>query len=511
MARVEEPFAAHLLEALLNRVDEGIHAVDENGNTVVYNEAMGRIEGLSPDSVLGRNVLEVFPSLLPETSTLMRALRTGHPVAETMQTYTNYKGRRITTVNLTIPLKREGRVVGAVEISKDITRLRQLSEKVIELQGAVSAGDGSREPGGRRSNLTRFTFDDLIGRDPAFLRAIDLVRKAARTSSPVLIWGETGTGKELVAQAIHNASDRAAGPFIGQNCAALPESLLEGILFGTCKGAFTGAVERPGLFEQAGSGTLLLDEVNSMPIELQAKILRVLQEGLVRRVGGTRDIAAEPRIIATMNLEPREALEAGLLRPDLYYRLSVVNISMPPLRERRRDIPLLVDHFVKRYAAAFGKPVSGVSEDALGMLMDYRWPGNARELMHVIEATFNVVGDERVISVEQLLPVMNASCISARSDEASPILNGVEDAWSRGLPEILDHVEREMIVRALKASGGTVSGAARRLGIKRQLLQYKMKKHGLKVGGCRPSGGGSENGSCETVSEGRDRSRWDKA
>ncbi|MGE5486108.1 MAG: sigma-54 interaction domain-containing protein [Ignavibacteriales bacterium] len=493
MERSGERFARNILEALLHRVDEGIHAVDHNGDTIVYNEAMGRLEGLEPGTVMGRNVLDVFPSLQPETSTLMRALRTGQPIGETTQTYTNDKGQKITTVNLTVPLKRGDRVVGAVEIAKDVTRLRQLSEEIVDLQNVISTrtrpvkketppGEGTQPQ--RKANLTQYTFDDLIGAEISFAAAVATARKAARTLSPVLIYGETGTGKELVAQAIHNESDRSGGPFIGQNCAALPESLLEGMLFGTCKGAFTGAVDRPGLFEQASPGTLLLDEINSMPMQLQAKILRVLEEGSVRRVGAMRETAAAPRIIATMNLNPETAMANGVLRPDLYYRISVVNVHMPPLRERTGDIPLLVERFLDKYNVAFRKRVRGVSPAVMSLFERYRWPGNVRELENAIEAAFNVIGDEEFITPEHLPP-------GSKTPWSAPGDMGYAGMWRHagagddagptgGLPAVLNAMEREMIVRALEASGGTVSRAAARLRINRQLLQYKMKKHGLK-------------------------------
>lgn len=495
MAGSDERLAWQVLEALLHRVDEGVHAVDENGDTIVYNNAMGRIEGLEPEAVMGRNVLDVFPSLLPETSTLMRALGTGLPVEETMQTYTNYKGQRITTVNLTAPLKRDGRIVGAVEIAKDVTRLRQLSEEIVDLQHMISSQAipvrrEARVQGGpwRKANLTRFGFSDLVGAESAFVAAVASAQKAARSRSPVLIFGETGTGKELVAQAIHNESDISSGPFIGQNCAALPESLLEGLLFGTRKGAFTGAVDRPGLFEQASAGTLLLDELNSMPIQLQAKILRVLEEGSVRRVGDTHERAASPRIIATMNMNPESALATGVIRADLYYRVSVINIHLPPLRERGGDIPLLVEGFIRKYNALFRRRVKDITPAALSVFERYRWPGNVRELENAVEAAFNVIGDDKIIGLEHLPPALVSDSWSPPGDgttargRSGEMVGEVasEAGLLDGLPAVLNAVEREMIVKALEASGGTVSRAAARLRINRQLLQYKMKKHGLR-------------------------------
>lgn len=330
-------FYKELLDIILKYTQEGIHVVDKEGNTIIYNKAMANLEGMDEEEVLGKNLLEIFPSLNENSSTLLHALKTGEAILDRYQTYLNKKGYNITSVNTTVPIIKDGEILGAVEISKDFTKVKELYDNIIKLT------EGTDE--GISSDFT--TFSNIIGLSPKFLKAVEIAKKASRSSSTVLIYGETGTGKEVFARCIHNESVRKNKPFVAVNCAALPESLLEGILFGTVKGGFTGAIDRPGLFEQANGGTLLLDEINSMPISLQAKLLRVLQESYVRRIGGLKDIPIDVRVIATTNEDPYTAILNGKFRKDLYYRLSVINITIPPLRERKEDIALFVKYFIK--------------------------------------------------------------------------------------------------------------------------------------------------------------------
>ncbi|BAD39016.1 sigma-54-dependent transcriptional regulator variant [Symbiobacterium thermophilum IAM 14863] len=334
-------------------IDEGIHVVDRNGVTVLYNQQAGQNDGLSPEEVIGRHLLEVFPSLTPATSTLLKVLATGKPIPAHEQTFANYKGQRVTTINSTLPIFHEGELVGAIEVSKDVTRVRELSERVAGLQAALLRPRSRR---GAPVGGARYTFDDLVGDHPAMQRLKEQALRAAATDSPVLVYGETGTGKELLVHAIHAASPRRHRPLVAQNCAALPEGLLESLLFGTARGSFTGAEDRPGLFELADGGTLYLDEINSMQPELQAKLLRVLQDGRIRRLGEATERQVDVRIIASTNEEPAAALASGRLRSDLYYRIAVVALEMPPLRRRASDIPLLTDHFLDKHSARLGLP-----------------------------------------------------------------------------------------------------------------------------------------------------------
>lgn len=320
----------------------------------------------------------------------------------------------------------------------------------------------------------KYTFEQLIGQNRQFSEVKELAQKAASSLSYVLIYGETGTGKELFAQSIHNASPRAAKPFVAVNCAAIPETLLEGILFGTIQGAFTGAVNRPGLFEQASEGTLFLDEINSMPLSLQAKLLRALQEGSIRRVGGVKDIPVNPRIISSSNVEPFEAIEKGLLRGDLFYRLGVVCLSVPPLRERKDDLPLLIDFFVNKIARKLNKQVKGIPAEVTAILQQYPWPGNVRQLEHAIECAVNLIEDGAEIELEHFPEYLRF--VSAASPELISFAPQVSC-----LKTEMQKAERGKIIATLESTKGNITQAANMLGISRQSLYYRMKKYQINI------------------------------
>lgn len=460
-----------ILDVLLKYIDEGIHVIDKEKKTIIYNESMEKLEGLRGEEVLGRGLLEVFPSLNDKTSTLCRALEDKTPIIDRYQTYTNKKGYKITTMNSTIPLFIDKEIKGSLEIAKDLTGLKSLYDKISLLEQEVLKSSDNQ-----KKNASRYyTFSDLIGCNLKFLNAISVAKKASRSISTVLIYGETGTGKELFAQSIHSGSDRRDRPFVAQNCAALPEGLLEGILFGTVKGGFTGAVNRPGLFEQANGGTLLLDEINSMDIKLQSKLLRVLQEGYITRIGGTSNIPVDVRIIATTNVEPATAIETGTLRNDLYYRLSVININLPPLRERREDIPLLIRHLINQYNSIMSKNIWYTSEEVEQAMVSYSWPGNVRELKNYIEGAMNMVTSGHVIGKEHFTGGIQATLFSRKKEEYT---NFNCDS-SKGLEDTMRSIEMKIISETLKKSGGNISMCARILNIKRQTLQHKIKKYNI--------------------------------
>lgn len=440
---------------IMDEIDVGVHVVDANGKTIVYNKKMMQIEEMDREDVLYRNLLDVFRFSKEGDSTLLQALKSGKVTKNAKQTYFNNKGQEITTVNNTHPIVEDGRIIGAVEIANDVTKLERLIRENMEHKGN-----------------TRYTFDSIIGKSEAIRSVVDIAKRATRTTSSVLIVGETGSGKELFAQSIHNGSPRSSAPFISQNCAALPDTLVEGLLFGTKRGAFTGATERPGLFEQAEGGTLLLDEINALHPNLQAKLLRALQEKTVRRIGDTKDRPFDVRIIATMNEDPIEAINHNRLRKDLYYRLSVVTLFVPPLRERKEDIPLLVQRFIEKYNAMFQMRVKGVAEDVMHMFQSYNWPGNVRELEHVVEGAMNLIVDEDTITSFHL-PTRFSN--RTRLEHVSPeFLNS--DGNIKTFKEQMEAAEKNVIKKALKAHNGNVTKTADALGISRQSLQYRMKK-----------------------------------
>ncbi|MDE0400232.1 MAG: sigma-54 dependent transcriptional regulator [Candidatus Poribacteria bacterium] len=313
-------------------------------------------------------------------------------------------------------------------------------------------------------------FGEIIGKSKKMQHVFTQIQTAAAGAISVLIQGETGTGKELIAKAIHDNSPRNAGPFVAFNCAAIPTELIEGELFGNEPGAFTGASERRiGYFEQADTGTLFLDEIGDMPLILQAKLLRVLQEREFQRLGGTSTIAIDIRVLAATNQDLKDAIRDGYFREDLYHRLAAFPIKVPSLRDRREDIPILAHHFLEKYAAAAEKPIRDISTDALQMLVQHDFPGNVRELENAIERAVLYETTDRLQPQSLLLhqtPERSQPATSSPTD-ATDILT-------------LKEAERRAIIKALKTTGGNISAAARTLGIDRSTLYQKMEKHNLR-------------------------------
>ncbi|WP_332632281.1 sigma-54 interaction domain-containing protein [Halalkalibacter flavus] len=472
MNRIENlplPQQKVIFETLINEVDVGIHVINTSGQTIIYNKKMTEIESMTKEDVESKNFLDIFMFEDGQGSTLLDALYKEKESRHVKQTYFNNKGKEITALNNTFPLYEGKKVIGAIEISKDITKLERLIRKNMESKGETS-----------------FTFDSIIGVSPVIKEVIDNTKRATRTPSSVLIVGETGTGKELFAQSIHNGSDRSNAPFISQNCAAMPESLIESLLFGTKKGAYTGAIERPGLFEEAEGGTLLLDEINSLSPVLQAKLLRAIQEKQVRRIGDTVDRKVDVRIISTINEDPIEAISNNRLRKDLYYRLGVVSLFIPALRERKEDIHPLVDHFITKYNELFQMDVKGLSEEVTLLLVSYDWPGNIRELEHVIEGAMNLMIDEDMIEVRHLPfhfrhkshSVSLSSDITSVYDTHSLKTEDLKEPQQplRNLKDYLLDAEKIYIKKALERNKYHVTNTAEKLGLSRQTLQYRMKR-----------------------------------
>ena len=315
----------------------------------------------------------------------------------------------------------------------------------------------------RREVRAEYSFNQILGKSKAMQEVFDLIRRVANSPTNVLITGESGTGKELVAKAIHFNSDRRNAPFVPVNCAAIPDTLLESELFGHVKGAFTDAkADKRGLFEEAQKGTLLLDEISELPLMLQAKLLRVIQEREVRRVGSTRAVPVDVRIIAATNVLLAEEVKAKRFREDLFYRLNVIEVRMPPLRDRREDIPLLVEAFLRKCASASHKELRGMTESALALLIDYPWPGNVRELENVIERAVTLARGEKIVP-DDLPPAIRG----ARGERRV-----IDEGAERVLP--LQEIEREYILRILEKTGGNKYQAAQALGIDRKTLYRKL-------------------------------------
>jgi len=320
-----------------------------------------------------------------------------------------------------------------------------------------------------------YRFDKIIGRSLPMLQVFEAIKKVAKSEANILIVGETGTGKELIARSLHVNSRRTSKPFIPVDCASLPENLLESELFGHEKGAFTGAqATRPGLFEFASGGTIFLDEVGDIGMNLQAKLLRVLQEREVRRVGSNRTIEVDVRVISATNRDLAQAVAKGEFREDLYYRLNVISVPLPPLRDRKGDIPLIAHHYIGKYAASSGKEVKGIVPEAMRLLEEYRWPGNVRELQNVIERAV-VLAEHELLRPEDL-----PEHIHTRAGIVSPIpprdlpLKRAKEEWAASF-------EREYLVQLLKRHDGNISQAAKSAGVDRKTVHRLLKKYGIKA------------------------------
>ena len=313
----------------------------------------------------------------------------------------------------------------------------------------------------------------LVGQSEPMQKLVALARKAASSEATVLVQGESGTGKELVARMVHDLSPRAQGPFVVVHCAALAESLLESELFGHERGAFTGAVKRKlGRFELADGGTLFLDEIGEISLSIQTKLLRVLQEKEIQRVGGEETLKVDVRVVAATNRDLKAEVQRGRFREDLYYRLHIIPLSIPPLRDRPEDIPLLARHFVQRFAARMSRAAAGVSEPAMRALQRYPWPGNVRELENAVEQA--LVFSEGPELTESDLPAFLRSPAAQKTAGALPVVQG-----DRSLPEILEDLERQLIHQAYEKAKGVKTETARLLGIKTSALYYKLEKYGF--------------------------------
>jgi two-component system response regulator PilR (NtrC family) len=333
----------------------------------------------------------------------------------------------------------------------------------------------------RRDAATRNSLDNIIGSSPAMEKLKQTVRTVASTASTVLIQGESGTGKELVARAVHVCSPRASDTFVSVNCGAFPETLLESELFGYVKGAFTGANQnKRGLFEVADGGTIFLDEISEMTLAMQVKLLRVLQERTVRPVGGTSEIAIDVRVIAATNRELDKAVAENVFREDLYYRLSVIPIRVPPLRERREDVALLVNHFLKKYASAAGRNILRLHPSSLEILCDYEWPGNVRQLENTVERAVALeTSDELHVELPMERPKARAAAAGAGESGLPELGSDLSLPQGIGMENYVAGIERSLLQGALNQSGGVQTKAADLLGISYRSFRHLMKKYSL--------------------------------
>ena len=494
--------ASIALLPVLEHFHEGVMITDAQGVILYMNAAQAKMDDFIAAETIGRRVTDLY-RVDEGTSPAMSCIHSGKAVRNLACYYRTHLGKVVNSIHNIYPLFAGERLIGTICFISNYKSVEQSyatigKQRTSKALPTYGVSPDSFEPQ-LRKNGTRYSFDDIIGADPDLMAAVKAARMAAASPSPILLFGETGTGKELFAQAIHNHSPRTAKPYVAINCTAIPENLLEGMLFGTAKGAFTGAIHKAGLLEKAHGGTLFLDEVNAMSPSLQAKLLRFLQERRVRRVGATREIDLDVKVISSTNVPPHNAIDAGDLRADLFYRLAVVYIHIPRLQDRRGDLDHLVAHFLCRANVRLGKQVSAVSMAVMERFEHYAWPGNVRELAHVIEGAMNMMVDDDTLRRRDLrmplldktlagspkkmplTPAPNEKNTAARGRLRMVFPSTAESVQAAGKPlaALKKAHEISAIQEALTATGGNAAQAARRLGISPQLLNYKLKRFGI--------------------------------
>ena len=432
---------SRLQETILDSIVDGVFTINEAWCITSFNRAAERITGIPREHALGRCCCSVFRAdVCEDQCVLYETMETGRPIRDRPISIVSADGRRIPlSVSTAVLRDNDGRTVGGMETFRDLTAVEELRK---ELSG-------------------RYTFGDIVGRSQPMRRLFDVVSQIADSDCTVLLQGKTGTGKELVARAIHNLSPRRDGPFVAVNCGALPDSLLESELFGYKAGAFTDARrDKPGRFALADGGTLFLDEVADISPAMQVRLLRVLQERTVEPLGGVETVPVDVRLLAAANSDLSEGVSNGSFRQDLFYRINVVQLELPPLRDRRDDIPLLVAHFVERFNLLHGRRVGGVSSEAMGLLLRHDYPGNVRELENAIEHGFALCRSDLI--GPQHLPT------SLRPEQDSA------PAW-RQSGMTLQAFEALHIIDAIRRNDGNRTAAARELGIDPSTLFRKIK------------------------------------
>jgi arginine utilization regulatory protein len=459
------------LQRMFDCLPIGVMAVDRDDLIVYYNKAQGRLENLTPEEALGRKERDVYgvPDFSPGIMRTCR--RMNRPILGFMCTYYTRKdpARIIEGAFWAFPLHDgAGGVTGSLCFTINVGSMEVGRLKSVVWPEYLPITQPSSE---------------IIGSNQAVAKALHLAKSKADSPSPVLITGETGVGKELVARLVHSHSSRSAMPFMPINCAAIPAQLLEGLIFGTTRGSFTGAVDRPGLFEEANGGTVYLDEIDSMPMELQPKMLRLLQGMRVTRLGSAKEIGLDVKIVSSIACSATEALLLNRMRPDLFYRLAVIVLHIPPLRERLDDLDELLSFFVAKYNQQLRQKVVGFDDQVMAWFKGYSWPGNIRELENLVAGSINMAGESEVLTVDHL-PYHYVFIKDQEEQSAAPARPPAPPAAAGATAIELDEIR--IIKEQLVQTRGHLGKAAERLGISRQLLSYKMRKYGLNRHDFRP-------------------------
>ena len=448
-----------------------IMIVDRDYN-IIYNTRYDMTLGGDGQAHIGKKYFDMYPKLKKEESSIVRCIETGEVIIRKNQRCEDYLGNTYVSNNVTLPLKKKGEFIAAVEMSIDVN----LQEKDKNLANSRFDEFIKRV----KEAAGKITFDTILTEDPEMKRNIEKAKVLATMPNPTLIYGETGTGKEVFAQAMINYSGVSKNNVVIQNCAAVPENLIESILFGTVKGAYTGAENRKGLFEVANGGIIFLDELNSIPFHVQAKLLRVLQDGTFRPLGSNVDKKVSVKVIGAMNIEPMTAIENNIIRKDLFYRFSSGLITLSPLRERKEDIRMFTEYYIKHFADVYDRDVAGITDELMEAFIAYEWEGNVRELMNTVEYMVTSSPEGALLSREMLPAYLKDKIVPPSNDGAVMTDKRAEiggEFLSDGIPyyEVMEKVERDMIEKALEQAQWNKSMAAEILGMPRQTLKYRMK------------------------------------
>lgn len=465
---------------IINNIEEGIIIFDTALNIVYSNDRCREKLGIADDAnIIGESLFSVFSTVTVNDSHIIKVIKTGEPLIGYYDEFITKYGRKVNLFNSTFPIRENGVVIGVIDIYREINGYDEMKNRIKILESMESKCKRMKfmNTNYENNNGTIYTIDNFIGRSEAVRNLKERIRKVSCSDSSVLIYGETGTGKEIIAQSLHNLSGtRSKFPFIAQNCAALPFTLLESIFFGVEKGSYTDAENRPGLFELANNGTLFLDEVNSMEMKLQGKMLRVLEDGIIRRLGSGKVKQVDTRIIASTNENPGLLLERKKIRQDLFYRLNTIYLEVPPLRKRKEDIEELVFYFIKLYNNKYNKEIKKFSNEVMDMFMSYNWPGNVRELQNIIEYSVGIIKNCSVIDVEYLSDSVVNKFLSVSNSE-KPCAG---DLFSKSLKANLISYEIKLIKEKLVETNGNVSLSAKLLNIPKQTLFSKIRKYNIK-------------------------------
>lgn len=469
----------YCLEAIIDHISEGVLLTDRECRITVFNPAKEEMELMRAEDVMGKLSWDAYSHSSEEISEHKRVFDTRAPILNVYRPHAYVDDIPVYISYSTYPIIREGDVLGVFTISRNETMIKELLYETVELKRQLRKANAEPVKKTRLAKGTHFYFTDILGSSPEMAKVIRDSQSISTMETPILIIGETGTGKEVLAQSIHNLG-RPDKKFVAVNCAAIPENLVETILFGCKKGAYTGAVDSVGLFEAAADGTLFLDEINSMSVNLQAKLLRTLQERAVRPVGGLQEIPIKCRLIFASNEQPEVLLKEKRLRQDLFYRMSGFRLFIPPLRDRRADIVELAQHFIQRSNREFNKNIRGMSPDLSAWLWEQEWPGNIRELEHFIQ---NMILHASETARELVIQDIPEYLLSPEGSSGAPGAGRPESADyldTTDLNGTLKRVQRDILLHNLRKYGFNVTRTAEQLGIVRQNLLKRMTRLGIR-------------------------------